>query len=265
MKRVNIGDIELAVQEAGAGPPLLLLHGFPLDHSMWRGQVESLARRRRVIAPDLRGFGMSDVTEGVAPMDELADDMDRLLTALGVTEPVLLAGLSMGGYVAWQFWRRHPQRLRGLVLCDTRALPDSEEVARGRLQTAERVLLQGPSVVAEPMLERLFAPATRADRPELVDAVRRVILGTSPHGIAAALRGMAQRPDVTPWLPEIRVPALLVCGEFDGISPPAEMRAIAAGMPSAQFVEIPGAGHMSPLEQPAAFEEALGRWAGNGD
>ena len=179
---------------------------------------------------------------------------------LRVTDPVVLAGLSMGGYVAWQFWRRHPQRLRALVLCDTRALADSEAVARGRLQTAEKVLLQGPSVVAEPMLEKLFAPATRTDRPEMVDATRRVILGTSPHGIAAALRGMAQRPDVSPWLPEIRVPALLVCGEFDGISPPAEMRTIAASMPSAEYVEIAGAGHMSPVERPAAFAEAFGNW-----
>lgn len=260
MKRIDIGDIQLAVHDAGSGPPLVLLHGFPLDHAMWSPHLERLAGHWRVIAPDLRGFGQSDVTEGVVGMEMFADDVARLLDALDVSQPVVLAGLSMGGYIAWQFWRRHSARLARLVLCDTRAANDTEEVARGRLQTAERVLVQGAGVIAAPMVERLFAPATLTDRPELPAAIRKVILETSPLGIAAALRGMAQRPDVTSWLPEIKTPTLVVCGEHDGISPPAEMQGIAASLPDAAYVEIAHAGHMAPLEQPAAFAAALDQW-----
>lgn len=260
MKRIDIGDIQLAVHDKGSGPPLVFLHGFPLDHTMWMPHLERLADRWRVIAPDLRGFGQSDVTEGVVGMEMFADDVARLLDALDVSEPIVLAGLSMGGYIAWQFWRRHSARLARLVLCDTRAACDTEEVARGRLQTAERALVQGAGVIATPMVERLFAPVTLTERPELPAAIRKVILETSPLGIAAALRGMAQRPDVTSWLPEIKTPALVVCGEQDGISPPAEMRSIAAALPEGTYVEIAGAGHMAPLEQPAAFAEALDQW-----
>jgi len=260
MKRVDLGDVELAVHDQGQGPPLLLVHGFPLDHSMWQPLLDPLSRRQRVLAPDLRGFGRSAVTEGLVAMETFADDLARLLDALEVHEPVTLAGLSMGGYIAWQFWRRHQERLAALVLCDTRAAADTVEIARGRLQTAERVLVQGPAVLADAMLERLFAPASRAEAPALIQSTRDVILGTSPHGIAAALRGMAQRPDVTDWLREIDLPALVVCGEHDVISPPAEMRAWAAVLPQSRYVEIPAAGHMAPLEQPQAFLRAWDDW-----
>jgi pimeloyl-ACP methyl ester carboxylesterase len=260
MKRVEVGDISMAVADAGSGPPLLFLHGFPLDGSMWTVQREAFSDRFRVIVPDLRGFGASDATNGVATMEQLADDVARLLDALGIATPVVLAGLSMGGYVAWQFCRRHRARLRALLLCNTRALPDAAEIARGRLQTAETVLSHGPQVMAEPMLRRLFAPETWQKMPERVDALRRVIHHASPRGVAAALRGMAERPDVTTWLPEIDVPTLLVGGEHDGISPPAEMRDIAARMPRAEYREVPAAGHMAPYERPEAFNSLVADW-----
>src|SRR5262249_35309837 len=158
--------------------------------------------------------------------------------------------LSMGGYVAWQFAFRHRQQLAKLILCDTRAIADSPDAAAGRLKTAERVLAEGSSIAAEALLPKLFAPETYHQQPQIVEATRHVILRTAPEGIAAALRGMAQRPDVTSRLPEIDVPALMICGQHDGISPPAEMRQIAERLPSAQFVEIADAGHMAPLERP---------------
>jgi len=163
----------------------------------------------------------------------------------------------MGGYVAWQFALRHRARLAKLILCDTRAVADTPEAAAGRRKTAESVLAEGAKVVAEAMLPKLFAPATSHEQPQVVEATRQVILRTDPRGIAAALLGMAERPDVSSRLREIDVPALVLCGQHDGIAPPAEMRQIAGTLPHAQYVEIPAAGHMAPLEQPAAVNVAL--------
>ena len=260
MPRVRVGDCELFVADEGRGPPLLLVHGFPLDHAMWKHQIKAFARDCRVIAPDLRGFGQSDVTPGVVSMEQFADDLAALLDALGVSEPVTFCGLSMGGCIAWQFWIRHAPRLSRLVLCDTRAIADSDEVARGRRVTAERVLQEGPAVVADAMLGRLFCEATCREQPELVVELRRVIFATNSDGIAAALRGMAQRPDVTARLAEINLPTLVLCGEHDEISPVPEMRGIAEKIPAAEFVVVPNAGHMAPLEQPACVNDALGRF-----
>jgi 3-oxoadipate enol-lactonase len=253
---ISIGDIRLNFVERGRGTPLLLVHGYPLDHSMWHGQLDGLADICRVIAPDLRGFGRSSVTPGVAAMAQMADDLVGLLDALRLTEPIAFCGLSMGGYVAWQFALRHRARLARLILCDTRAIADSAEAAEGRRKTAEKVLAEGAGVAAA-MLPKLFAPGTFQDQPQVVEATKEVILRTQPQGIAAALLGMAERPDVSGRLAEIDVPALVICGQHDGISPPQEMRQIAAALPKARFVEIAGAGHMAPLEQPAAVNAAI--------
>jgi pimeloyl-ACP methyl ester carboxylesterase len=163
----------------------------------------------------------------------------------------------MGGYVAWQFALRHDQRLARLILCDTRAIADAPEAAEGRRKTAAKVLAEGPSIVAEAMLPKLFAPQTHQRQPQLIETTRQVILGTKPEGIAAALLGMAERPDVTERLAAIRVPALVICGQHDAISPRAEMRQIAERLPSARYVEVADAGHMAPLEQPAPVNAAI--------
>lgn len=257
LKRIAVNDVELSTVDVGQGPTIVFLHGFPLDHQMWQGQIDALSGSYRVIAPDLCGFGASGHREGTVSMEQMADDVANLLAALGVVEPVTLCGLSMGGYVAWQFWRRHAVRLARLVLCDTRAAADNEETARGRELTARRILTEGAQVVVEPMLERLICATTRENQPAVVDALRQTMQAGNPHGLAAALRGMAARPDVTTWLPEISLPTLVIAGAEDVISPAAEMRAFAAQMPCARFVEIAHAGHMAPLEQPAAVNRAL--------
>ena len=258
MPRIKAGGGELNVRERGSGVPLLLVHGFPLDHSMWQGQLAGLSDICRVIAPDLRGFGASSVTSGKVTMQQYADDMAALLDALDIKQPVVFCGLSMGGYVAWQFALRHRARLAKLILCDTRSIADSAEAAAGRKKTAERVIAEGPQVVAEAMLPKLFAPPTANVREkEWVTQTREVILRNPPEGIAAALLGMAERPDVTPELAKIDVPALVLCGQYDGISPPAEMREIVAKLPNARYVEIARAGHMAPLEQPEAVNAAI--------
>ncbi len=256
-RAVRVGEIELQVIDRGAGMPLVLVHGFPLDHSMWNPQIEVLSRQWRVIAPDLRGFGGSTATHGTATMEQMADDLAALLDALQVTEPVVLVGLSMGGYVAFQFRRRHRDRLRGLVLCDTRAVADTPEAADGRHKLAKKTLAEGTGPVADAMVPKLFGShAVEAD-PAMIDTVRRTILSNSPEGVAAALLGMAARADVTADLPNFSLPTLVIVGQDDVISTVDEMRSIAQLIPGCEFVVIPRSGHMTPLENPAAFNEAI--------
>jgi len=248
---------EFFLIDRGQGQPVLFVHGFPLDHSMWNAQLDALSPDYRVLAPDLRGFGRSDVTPGTVSMATMADDLAAMLDALQITEPVVLCGLSMGGYVAFQFWRKHAARLRALVLCDTRAVADTPEAAAGRLATAERAVSEGSAVVGEAMLPKLFAADTFKNNPTLIDQMRQVMATSPPQGVAAALRGMAERPNVQADLPQIALPTLVIVGEHDAISSPDEMRAIADGIPKAEFQIIAGAGHMSPCEAPIEFNGAL--------
>jgi len=256
MKTLNPSGIEFAVADSGTGPPLLLVHGFPLDHTMWNRQIEPLSAEYRVIAPDLRGFGQSGLTEGKVTMEEFADDLGAVLDGLGVEEPVVFCGLSMGGYVAWRFWAKHPDRVRALILCDTRAAADAPDAAAARLEMADRVLAEGPEPLADAMIPKLFAETTYADDPRVVESLRRVMLSTDPRAIAAAARGMAEREDATPMLARIRCPTLVVVGEFDALSTPREMRSMADAVNGARFVRIAAAGHMSPIENAEAFNAA---------
>ena len=261
MKSVSVEGARLEVFDEGAGLPLLFVHGFPLDHTMWQAQIEHFTPRFRVIAPDLRGCGGSDVTTGTVSMERFADDLSAILDQLQITEPVVYCGLSMGGYIAWQFWRKYPEKLRALVLCDTKAAADTPEGVTSRMKMLEHVLRAGTSYLAEAMLPRLFAPESFERRPEAVAAVRERILAAPPEGVAATLRGLAAREDFQSRLSQVRLPALVVCGEHDAISPPDEMRQVAAALPEAQFELIPGAGHLAPLENPeavnAVFDEFL--------
>jgi pimeloyl-ACP methyl ester carboxylesterase len=174
-----------------------------------------------------------------------------------MVEPVVFCGLSMGGYVGWQFWRRHRHRLRAFILCDTRAVADTPEAAQTREETAERVLREGPGVVADAMLPKLFAADTFQRQAAIVEETRKVIMETSPDTLAAALRGMARREDFRPRLAEVDVPTLLICGQHDAISAVAEMQHIAAAIAGARLAVIPQAGHMAPLEQPQLVNRAM--------
>ncbi len=250
MQKCKINGIEIAFVDRGAGPLLLLVHGFPLDHSMWDAQIDVFAQRYRVIAVDLRGFGQSEVDAnppgGTADMELFADDLAALLDSLRIDGPIFLAGLSMGGYVAFQFALKYPRRLRGLILCDTRAMGDTPQVAAARRQTAQRVIADGPRSLVDSMMPRLFSEATLKRRPEMVDSLRRVMMETDRQTIAAVARGMARRPDVRPRLDEIGCATLVIVGQHDAISPVDEMRAIAAGIPRGRFVEIAASPYFSP-------------------
>ncbi|MFI4874976.1 MAG: alpha/beta fold hydrolase [Blastopirellula sp. JB062] len=257
-ERIPIGEVTLNVVIRGEGEPVLLAHGFPLDHSMWEAQINVLsAEGYQVIAPDLRGFGQSDAAAEKTTMRQFADDLSRLLAKLNVTRPVTFCGLSMGGYVAWQFFQHHRARLARLILCDTRANDDDEKVARGRLVMAAEVERFGLEKVPETMTPKLIAPITFEKNSAVVQSLREMILRQDRGGVAAAQRGMAERENVTGLLSTIDVPSLVICGGEDVITPPDVMRAIAAEIPDASYVEIAGAGHMAPLERAVETNTAI--------
>jgi pimeloyl-ACP methyl ester carboxylesterase len=228
---------------------------------MWNEQLRGIGARYRLIAPDLRGHGESPSPDGVYTMDEMADDVIELLDRLGLTQSVVLGGLSMGGYVALSIALRYHERIHGLILIDTRAAADSPEGSRIREETARSVLQAGHAQsIIETMVPRLFGKTTLEHYPQRVAPVLAVMEKSSPLGIAGALRGMAVRPDRREALSQIRVPTLVLVGEDDVISPPSEAREIAKALPNARLEIIPSAGHLSPVENPLAVNEAILRF-----
>ncbi len=257
LKKVAANGIEFAVEDAGSGAPVLLIHGFPLTHEMWAEQIRFLSQSHRVIAPDLRGFGASQVVDSPATIETYADDLAAICEALEVKEPVAVCGFSMGGYILFEFWRKYPRKVRSLVLCDTRVVSDTPEVAKDRWKMADRVLDSGNESLVIGMVEKLFSPATISGHPALVQQTAAMMRANSPTGIAVALRAMAGRDDSTYLLAGIELPVKVIVGEDDVISTPAEMRGIAQAVPQAEFITIPVAGHLAPLENPDAVNIAL--------
>ncbi|MFN0151082.1 MAG: alpha/beta fold hydrolase [bacterium] len=283
----------LNYEESGDGTPLLLIHGFPLDRTMWRPQLDELSKVARVIAPDLRGFGAVAAGDGggdggtgsraarsdaaaadagaeedddesavVAPfpetltMDDYASDLAFLLARLDV-ERVVLCGLSMGGYVAMAFLARYPTAVRGLILANTRAGADNEAARAARLAGIERARTEGVGAIADGMMPKMLAEATRTKDPELVASVRAMMARQTPDAVAAALRGMIARPDRTEWLASVRVPTLVITSEADTLIPPSESEAIARGIPGARLATLSRAAHLSNLENPTAFNAVV--------
>lgn len=261
LHQLDVRGHSTSVADVGQGPPVLWLHGFPLDGRLWVHQAPALEGKFRSLIPDLPGCGRSTPIRADFPailtMDDLADWAAGILDALAVTEPVVLAGLSMGGYIAWACCRKYPERLRGLILCDTLAAADPPEGAALRLVNADRILREGAGPFVEEMLPRLLGKTSAAQRPDLIEAVRSMAAAAAPQALAAVLRGMAARPDSAATAAAVAVPSLVICGEEDAISTPARMAAFAATMPDCRLVEIPAAGHLAPLEQPAAVNAAL--------
>jgi pimeloyl-ACP methyl ester carboxylesterase len=239
--------------DEGRGEPIVLLHAFPLDGSMWDAERTELAKTGRVIVPDLRGFGRSAHATPPTSLDEHADDIARILDDLGIARATV-AGLSMGGYIAFALVRRHPQRLSRLILADTRSVPDSDEGRRGRDDNIALVAREGVPPLVERLLPKLLSAGAS---PEVVARVRSLGGRQTKEGITAALTALRDRPDATPLLAKIAVPTVVVVGDADVISPPEEARAIAAAIPGADLAVINGAGHLSNLEAPAAFMAAV--------
>ena len=253
----RVRGIEMAYDDTGgSGAALVLLHGFPFDRSMWRGQASALGGEFRVVAPDLRGLGETPLGDGAVTMEVLAEDVAALLDELSLGR-VVLGGLSMGGYVAFEFFRKFPERVRALVLADTRPQAETQEGRRAREENAQRALKEGVAPIVESLLPKLLSAATRERGGEVLERVRAMMLGTSPEGAAAALRAMALRREQTELLPSINVPTLIVVGADDSITPPSDAEVMSAKISGSRLVVVEGAGHLSNVERPEEFDRAL--------
>ncbi len=249
--KVRIGDITLAYDDSGGGMPVVLLHGFPHDRSIWSAQLRGLSGQCRCIAPDLRGFGESDVAPPYS-MDQYADDVALLLDALRI-ERAVIAGLSMGGYVTLAFWRRHAERVLALILADTRAPGDTAESAAKRRELAAVAKAHGGAAVADAMIAGMIGKRTRQRHPELVTHIHGMLASAPTAGVIGALDALVARPDSTATLATIDVPTLIVVGEDDALTPVADARALHAGIADSALEILKGAGHLSNVERPAAF------------
>ncbi|HYK21466.1 MAG TPA: alpha/beta fold hydrolase [Pyrinomonadaceae bacterium] len=248
--------MKLAYTDTGLGSPVVLIHGYPFNRSLWSEQVIALSNSYRVIAPDLRGFGETEVTAGSATMNEMAQDVAELMDQLQIPRAVI-GGLSMGGYVALAFYKQFPSRVRALILADTRAQADTEEAKQTRAQQAEKALSEGMAGIADAMLPKLLTPDTVSKRPDIVMHVRDMMLKTKPEGAAAALRGMAEREDQTPLLSQISAPTLILVGAEDAITPVADSEKMHHAIPNARLVVLENAGHVSNLERTEQFNDAI--------
>ena len=247
--RVRSDDAEIAYTVSGNGPDVVLLHPFPAAGAFWSALAQRLESRYRLIVPDLRGHGESGVGEGPATMAKHAADLRRVCDDAEVSRAVF-AGCSIGGYILFEFWRRHSDRVAALILCDTKAGADTPEARSTRLQAAADVERGGAEPFVDSMLPKLLGATSHRNRPDVVDAARTMMLRNRPAGIAAVQRGMAERPDSTGTLKSITVPMLLIFGEEDSLTPIAEGEAMRKQIPGSRLVAIPKAGHYAPFEQP---------------
>ena len=243
--------------DAGQGPVVVLIHAFPLSRAMWQPQVAALQSDHRVIVPDVRGFGGSSAFADPPSVDQAAADVAALLDHLKITTPIVLGGLSMGGYIALAFARQHPERLRGLVLADTRAEPDNDEGKSNRDKLIAFTRNHSALEVIDSTMAKMVSNETRTKKTDVVEEVRRIAKAQTVDGVVAALQMLRDRPDARPGLAQITVPTLVIVGSDDAITPLGAAAVLVAGIPGSKLAEIPGAGHLSNLEQPAAFNAAL--------
>jgi len=259
---IQIRGINIALEDRGAGLPLLFIHGYPLNRHIWDPQIEVLADAARVIAHDLRGHGDSSASTGPHSMELLADDCQALLEALGVTAPVVLCGLSMGGYVTFAFFRKYPEKVAGLILAATRAGEDSPEGKANRDKAAEMARQGGAGAIAESMLPKMLSPKSYVERPELVQRVSEIMQSTSLNGILGDLVGMKSRPDSTPTLRQIDRPTMILHGSDDQLIPLSEAKVMQKAIPLARLQIIPDAGHLLNMEQPQLFNAVVREFLG---
>jgi 3-oxoadipate enol-lactonase len=252
-----VNQLSLAYDVRGSGIPVLWVHGYPLNRTMWKPQLEGLADITRGLAIDLRGHGESQPSPGVYTMDLLADDIATFLDVLNIHQPVILAGLSMGGYVSMAFCRRHIDRLAGLILCATRAHADSPEGKQNRTNSAALAQERGVPAAVSGLQQKLMAPISYKIRPDLVEAVKSMTESTPLEGVVGDLLGMRERPDSLSTLAAFEKPTLILHGAEDQIIPIREAEEMQSTMPDAHLEIIPQAGHLLNLEQPQLFNTAV--------
>ena len=251
MNRITSDDAQIVYTTMGSGPPVLLLHPFPVHHEFWTGAVARLSNRYRLILPDVRGHGDSGVGQGPATMAKHANDLARICDQEGIGHAAFV-GVSIGGYILFEFWRRYRDRVQTLVLCNTRASAENDASRAARLQSATEVLELGVDPFADSMLPKLLGKSTLDTRPDLVQLARGMILKMSPEDVNLVQRGMAERPDSVPTLKTINVPTLVIAGEEDAAIPAGEADLMRQNIASAQLRMLPKAGHYAAFEQPEA-------------
>lgn len=257
--KVEVNGIQLSYEDQGKGLPVLLIHGFPFDHQLWQPQIEALSKNYRVIAPDLRGFGESEIPNDTSGMAQFAGDLIALLDLLGIDQAVI-CGLSMGGYISLAIAESFPERMLGLVLSNTRSAKDTYAVRQNRYNTAEKVISAGNGFLADDMVGNLLSGKTVEGNPDLVAFVHDMILRQSSAGIYAALRGMAERKDRTFLLSDIEVPTMVIAGKEDSIIPFFESERLVKSLPIGYLEVIEDSGHLSNLEQPERYNEILEKY-----
>ena len=256
MEHLRSDDAEIFYEISGDGPPVVLLHPLPCHHEFWNPVAVALESRYRLILPDLRGHGDSEIGEGPALMRKHASDIVRVLDAAGVGKAAFV-GCSIGGYILFEFWRCFRARVISLALCDTRPQADTAEGRTNRLKSAAAVIEQGTEPFIEAMIPKLMGRTTVATRPDLVEGARAMMRKMSAEDISLVLRGMAERPDSVADLKTINVPALIVIGEEDVLSTVADGELMRQHIVSSQLKVIPRAGHYAPWEQPEAVRTVL--------
>jgi 3-oxoadipate enol-lactonase len=256
MERVRSDDVEIFYEIRGSGPPVVLLHPFPCRHEFWNPVAEALDSRYRLILPDLRGHGDSEIGEGPALMQKHAGDVARVLDAAGVAKAAFV-GCSIGGYILFEFWRRFRERVTSLALCDTRPQSDTADGRANRLKAAAAVLEQGTEPFIESMIPKLMGRTTVSMRPDLVDGARAMMRKMSAEEISLVLRGMAERPDSVADLKSINVPTLIVIGEEDVLSTVADGELMRQNIARSELKVVPKAGHYAPWEQPELVGKVL--------
>lgn len=248
MNQIRSADAEIFYTVMGDGPLLVLLHPFPAHHELWFPAAQALTSRYRIILPDLRGHGESDAGEGAATMDKHAADLARVLDDAGAGRAVF-CGVSIGGYILFEFWRRYRARIEGLILCDTRSQAETAESRAARLKSAADVLESGTEKFVDGIVQKVIGKTTLATRPDLVDGARRMMLKMSAEDVAQVQRGMAERPDSTPTLKAIDVPTLILVGEEDTLTTLADGESMRQHIPGSHLKVIPKAGHYAVWEQ----------------
>jgi 3-oxoadipate enol-lactonase len=254
--KLTVNDTSIAYEESGQGVPIILLHGFPLDHQMWRNQVQALQSSYRVITPDLRGMGGSSVPQDNIKLDDYANDILALMDQLQI-EKAVLGGFSMGGYIAFSLLRKAPERFSALVLANTRPEADAQEGRKNRITMAASLLEKGSVVAKDAMMPKLLSEKTQQAMPQLIVELGSMINSMNPQGLVHACLAMAFRQDSVSLLPLITVPTLVISGEQDAITPPDVMKSMAERIPGSHFVEIQGAAHLTPMENAESFNTSL--------
>ena len=247
----------LSFSDTETGLPLVLLHAFPLSRRMWEAQLAAWSHRFRIIAPDWRGFGESPPGDEEFTMESCADDLQQLLQHLKVKETIVLLGLSMGGYIAFEFLRKYQDQLRGLILAATQPIADSEPSRKARYETAELVQKEGTGPLAGKLIPRLLGKTTLETKPDVVERVRSLIQSNSPQGIAKACYGLACRRDSSALLDQIQIPTLVLAGSEDAIVPRAQAESLHQNIPSSRLTSVDESGHLINLEQPGKFQDAV--------